>query len=125
MTPPQEADSAANGGRAAPPPPHPPPLWRLAFDTIERPIGAASETWVQTDVFMDALALTWKVQQRVAREMNRGLGGVLGLGGMPRPSDVNALVRQVASLERQVRQLARELERRDAGDPPGPRQRPA
>jgi hypothetical protein len=125
MTPPKEADSAANGGKAAPPRRQPPPLWRLAFDTIERPIGAASETWVQSDVFMDALALTWKVQRRVAREMHRGLGLWFGLWDVPRRSDVNALVTQVASLERQVRQMARELERRDAGDPPGPRQRPA
>jgi hypothetical protein len=125
MTPPKEADAAANGGKAAPPRRQPPPLWRLAFDTIERPIGAASETWVQTEVFMDALALTWKVQKRLTREMQRGFGMWLGMWNMPRRSDVNALVTQVASLERQVRQMARELERRDAGGPPGPRQRPA
>jgi hypothetical protein len=65
MTEPKEADSAGDGGKAAPPRRPSPPLWRLAFDTIERPIGAASETWLQTDVFMDALALTWKVQRRV------------------------------------------------------------
>jgi hypothetical protein len=125
MTRPKEADDAANGAKAAPPRRQPPPLWRLAFDTIERPIGAASETWVQSDVFMDALALTWKVQRRVAGEMSRGLGLWFGLWGMPRRSDVNALVTQVASLERQVRQMAREIERRGADDPPGPRQRPA
>src|SRR3954462_112182 len=124
MTPPKEADDSANGGRAAPSR-RQPPLWRLAFDTIERPIGAASETWGQSDVFMGALAGTWKGQRRVAGEMSRGLGLWFGLWGMPRRSDVNALVTQVASLERQVRQMARELERRGADDPPGPRQRPA
>jgi hypothetical protein len=126
MTPPKEADSAADGGKAAPRRPSP-PLWRLAFDAIERPIGAASESWVQTDVFMDALSLTWKVQRRMASQMHRGLGLWFGLFDMPRRSDVNALVTQVASLERQVRQMARELERRDAdsGEMPGPRQRPA
>jgi hypothetical protein len=121
MTPPK--DSAGDGGRAAPR--RQPPLWRLAFDAIERPIAAASESWVQTDVFMDALALTWKVQRRMARRMHRGLGLWFGLWDMPRRSDVNALVTQVASLERQVRQMARELERRDGDDMPGPRQRPA
>src|SRR4051795_13776793 len=97
MTPPP--DDSANGAKAAPKRPSP-PAWRLAFDAVERPIGAASETWVQSDVFMDALALTWKVQQRVAREMNRGLGVWFGLWGMPRRSDVNALVRQGASPRR-------------------------
>ena len=41
MTPPKEADAAANGGKATPPRRQPPPLWRLGFDAIERPIGAA------------------------------------------------------------------------------------
>jgi hypothetical protein len=122
MTPPKDPEPGKDGGKA--PPRRQPPLWRLAFDAIERPIGAASEAWVQTDVFMDALATTWKVQRRMAREVHRGLGLWVGLWDMPRRSDVNALVTQVASLERQVRQMARELERRDGGMP-GPRQRPA
>jgi hypothetical protein len=126
MTPPKPAqDDAANGSKAAPPRRPPPPLWRLAFDLVERPVGAAAETWVQTDVFMDTLAVTWKVQRRVAKEMHRGLGLWLGLWDLPRRSDVTALVTQVANLERQVRQVSRELERRERDDPPGPRQRPA
>ena len=80
---------------------------------------------MQTDVFMDALALTWKVQRRVAGQMQRGLGLWFGMWDMPRRSDVNALVTQVASLERQMRQMARELERRERDEMPGPRQRPA
>ena len=120
MTPPKEDD----GAKTAPRRPSP-PLWRLAFDAIERPIGAASESWVQTDVFMDALALTWKVQRRIAGQMHRGLGLWLGLWDLPRRSDVSALVTQVANLGRQVRQMSRELERRERTDPPGPRQRPA
>ena len=86
---------------------------RLGFDLLERPIGAASETWVQSDVFMDALAGSWKLQRRVAREVERGVGAWLGLFGVPRRSDVTQLVNQVASLERRVRQLTRELEHRD------------
>lgn len=120
MTPPK--DSSENGGKPSRPSP---PLWRLAFDTVERPVGAASEAWVQSDVFMDALATTWKVERRVAKGVHRGLGLWLGLWNLPRRSDVTSLVTQVANLERQVRQLSRELERRGRDDPPGPRQRPA
>ena len=121
MTPPK--DDSANGSKAAPKRPSP-PLWRIAFDTVERPIGAASEACVQSDVFMDSLALTWKVQKRFAKEVHRGLGIWLGLWDLPRRSDVTSLVTQVANLERQVRQMSRELERRERTDPPGPRQRP-
>jgi hypothetical protein len=126
MTPPKPPpDDSANGSKAAPRRRQPPPLWRLAFDVIERPVGAASESWIQTDVFMDTLALTWKLQRRFAREMHRGLGLWLGLWDLPRRSDVTSLVTQIANLERQVRQVSRELERRERTDPPGPRQRPA
>ncbi len=127
MTPPKDEPSAnGSGGGDKPASSRPsPPLWRLAFDTVERPVGAASETWMQTDVFMDTLALTWKIQRRFAREVHRGLGLWLGMWDLPRRSDVTSLVTQVANLERQVRQLSRELERRERDDPPGPRQRPA
>src|SRR3954451_12633548 len=127
MTPPK-AESSANGDGSGDKPKSSrpsPPLWRLAFDTVERPIGAASESWMQTDVFMDTLALTWKVQRRFAREVHRGLGLWLGMWDLPRRSDVTSLVTQIANLERQVRQISRELERRERDDPPGPRQRPA
>ena len=115
MTPPPPSpDANANGAERKPAPARRlPPLWRLGFDVIERPIGAASETWMQTDVFMDALAGSWKVQRRMTRKLERGVGAWLGLFGVPRRSDVTQLVNQVASLERQVRQLTRELERRN------------
>jgi hypothetical protein len=113
MTPPPSSES---GSEERKPAKSSPPLWRLAFDLVERPIGAASETWVQSDVFMDVVAASWKVQRRVARQAQRGLGVWLGLFEIPRRSDVTALVNQVASLERQVRQVSRELERRNGSE---------
>jgi hypothetical protein len=117
MTPPKSSDSKPASGKRLPPP------WRLAFDLLERPVGAASETWVQSEVFMDALAAGWKVQRRMTRELERGVGLWLGLFQIPRRRDVTALVNQVASLERQVRQVTRELERRNGSEISG--QRPA
>jgi hypothetical protein len=93
-----------------------PPLWRLAFDLVERPAAAASESLVQSDVFMDALAAGWKIQRRMTRGMQRGAGLWLDLFALPRRSDLTTLVNQVASLERQVRQINRELERRNGSD---------
>jgi hypothetical protein len=90
-----------------------PPLWRLVFDAVERPVGAASESWVQSEVFMDALAVAWKLQRRAARELQRGLGMWLSVWGVPQRSDMTALVNQVAGLERQLRQVTRDLDRRD------------
>jgi len=82
-----------------------PPLWRLPFDLVERPLAAASETWVQSDRFMDTLALSYKLQRRVTRRTEQALDAWLGLWGLPTKRDVTALVNQVAALERQVREL--------------------
>jgi hypothetical protein len=117
MTSPNSSDSGSSAeSRKAPPARRLPPLWRLAFDLVERPIGAASESLVQSDVFMDALAAGWKVQRRMTREMQRGLGLWLDVLAVPRRSDLTTLVNQVASLERQVRQVTRELERRNGSE---------
>jgi hypothetical protein len=117
MTPPDSPDPTPAGKeRKDAPARRLPPLWRLAFDLVERPVGAASEAWMQSEVFMDALAASWKVQRRVTRGMQRGVGLWLGLFEVPQRSDVTKLVNQVASLERQVRQVTRELERRNGAE---------
>jgi polyhydroxyalkanoate synthesis regulator phasin len=82
------------------------PLWRLGFDLVERPIAAFSETWVQSDVFMDAAALGFKAQRRMTKQTEKALDAWLGAWGLATRRDVNALVNQVASLERQLRELA-------------------
>jgi hypothetical protein len=47
------------------------PLWRLAFDAVERPLAAASESWVQSDTFMDVLAVSFKAQRKLIGESRR------------------------------------------------------
>jgi hypothetical protein len=89
------------------------PLWRLAFDAVERPLAAASESWVQSDTFMDVAAVGFKVQRRVLRETRGAIEAWLSLWGLPTRGDVKQLVNQVAALERQLRQLASEADLRE------------
>ncbi len=91
------------------------PMWRQTFDAVERPVARASEAWVQSDVFMNTLAVTWKVQRRLTRQVQGGVAWWFGLWDLPTGADVRQVAKQVASLERQVRELARELERTGAG----------
>ena len=79
------------------------PLWRLAFDAVERPLAAASESWVQSETFMDLAAVGFKVQRRMTGEARRAFETWLSLWGLPTRSDLSALVNQVAALERQLR----------------------
>jgi hypothetical protein len=79
------------------------PLWRLAFDAVERPLAAASESWVQSDTFMDLAAVGFKVQRRLTGEARRAFETWLSLWGVPTRTDVSSLVNQLAALERQLR----------------------
>jgi hypothetical protein len=91
-------------------------IWRRSFDAIERPIAAASEAWVQTDTFMDLAAVAFKLQRRVGRDVQRASEQGLHALGLVSYGDVVRLMNQIASLERQVRELERESGwRRDGG----------
>ena len=90
------------------------PLWRQAFDAVERPIAAAAESWVQTDTFMDLTAFAFKVQRRMLTEAHRASEQWLHAWGMSSQNDLARLMNQIGSLERELRDLRRELERREA-----------
>jgi len=98
-------------------------LWRQAFDAVERPTAAASESWVQSGTFMDLAAVAVRVQRRLTADGQRMTEQWLHAWGMPARGDLLRLMNQVASLERHVRELERELQLRDdrpAASRPGP-----
>ena len=64
------------------------PLWRVGFDLVERPLAAFSESWVQSDVFMDVAALGFKVQRRATKQTEKALDAWLGAWGLPTRRDV-------------------------------------
>lgn len=92
------------------------PLWRRAFDAFERPLAAASESWVQSKTFMDLAAVTVRMQRRLAADGQRMTEQWLHAWGMPARGDLSRLMNQVASLERQVRDLEREVARQTPGE---------
>ena len=69
---------------------------------------------METDAFMDALAVTWKLQRlRAARASSPApRHGDARSSGCPRGADVTELVNQVGGLQRELRELRRELEAR-------------
>src|SRR5919109_5479336 len=89
------------------------PLWRKAYDAIERPLAAGSEAWIQSETFMDLATVAYRVQRRMLREVQQNTERWLHLWGWPSLGDVTRLSNQVASLERQVRDLRRAAEHRD------------
>jgi chromosome segregation ATPase len=101
------------------------PLWRQAFDAVERRVAGPTESAVRSDVFNDAVALTFRVQRRVRREVERRSRRALHSVNLPAASDIKRVSEQVATLERQVRSLQRELESGDKQPPRAPAKRPA
>ena len=92
-------------------------LWRQGFDAIERPLAAAAESWIQSQTFMDLAAVTVRAQRRLTATGQRMTEEWLHARGMPARGDLITLMNQVASLERRVRDLDRELQLRNACPP--------
>jgi hypothetical protein len=89
------------------------PLWRKAYDAIERPLAAGSEAWIQSETFMDLATHSIRIQRRMLREIQQNTERWLHLWGFVSRSDVLRLSNQVASLERQVRDLRRAADERE------------
>ena len=87
-------------------------LPRKAFDTVEQPVANAAETLMERDAFMDALAVTWKLQRSARRRVESGTATAMRFVGMPTRADLAELVNQVGGLQRELRDLRRELEAR-------------
>jgi polyhydroxyalkanoate synthesis regulator phasin len=84
------------------------PLWRQAFDTVDRRIAAPVEAGVRSELFGDVLALGVRVRRRAQREVERRTRHVLHFANLPAATDVRQLSEQVAALRREVRALEEE-----------------
>jgi hypothetical protein len=81
------------------------PLWRRAFDGVERPVAGRLEQAVQTERFADLAGLALRTRAELDRLVERTSRRALHRVNMPAASDVVRLREQVASLERSVRRL--------------------
>jgi polyhydroxyalkanoate synthesis regulator phasin len=81
------------------------PLWRRAFDEVDRRVAGPVETGAHSDLFNDLVTLQWKLARRAQREVERRTRRVLHAVNLPTATDVRRLSEQVASLQRQLREL--------------------
>lgn len=81
------------------------PLWRQAFDTVERAAAPHLERGVQSDGFTEVVVLVQRTRTGVYQRLERESRRVWHLLNLPAGSDVQGLRRQVASLDREVRLL--------------------
>jgi hypothetical protein len=89
-----------------------PPLWRQAFDAVERRVTPRAEEFVRTETFAVGAAVTRRAVT-LARDTARGATTRLWhLIDLPAGTDVSRLRAQVGALDREVRRLTLQLEAR-------------
>ena len=81
------------------------PLWRKAFDEVDKRVSRPVEAGAHSDLFGDLVTLQIKLARRAQREVERRTRRVLHAANLPTATDVRRLSEQVASLQRELREL--------------------
>lgn len=87
------------------------PLWRRAFDAVDRRVAGPVEAGARSDLFSDMVAVGWRMSQRMQHEIERRSRRALHLANLPSATDVRRLSEQVAALQRELRELEEERRR--------------
>jgi hypothetical protein len=86
-------------------------LWRQAFDAVDSRVAPRLEEATRSSAFAELLSLAARAQAGVRGEFEARTRRLWHLVNLPAGSDVTRLRRQVAGLDREVRQLTAVLER--------------
>jgi hypothetical protein len=100
-----------------------PPLWRQAFDTVERAVTPRAEELVRTPGFALGTALLRRAQGLARTGAQDLTARAWHLLNLPAGTDVSRLRAQIGALDREVRRLTIQLEserRRASGTPTRP-----
>ena len=81
------------------------PLWRKAFDEVDRRVSGPVEAGAHSDLFNDLVTVQIKLARRAQREVEKRTRRVLHAVNLPTATDVRLLSEQVASVQRQLREL--------------------
>lgn len=91
------------------------PGWRKSVDAVDGVLTPAAGTVVRHDTFGLTLAVIARTRRGVAGQVERMSRRALHLVNLPAASDINRLLRSIASVEREVRELAKQVESANAG----------
>src|SRR4051812_24094332 len=87
------------------------PLWRQGFDAVDGAVGPRLTALVNSDGFAVAVGVATRTQSAVRRRTERATRRMLHLWNLPAGSDVTRILNEIGSLQQQVRDLTRELNR--------------
>jgi hypothetical protein len=95
--------------------------WKRLFDGLDRTVGTRVNDFARSEDFATMAALTKRTQTKVGQLSERVSRRVLHSFNLPAGSDVNRLLGQIALLEREIRDLRKEIEQPAL---PGPQEQP-
>jgi hypothetical protein len=91
------------------------PLWLKLVLRFERAIGVPVESAVRSDAYFDLLTHANRTRARLTELTESWSREWLGLLNLPAGSDVRQLREQLARVERQLAELAKDVEQRNSG----------
>lgn len=91
------------------------PFWLKLVLRFERAIGVPVESAVRSDAYFDLLTHANRTRARLTELTESWSREWLGLLNLPAGSDVRQLREQLARVERQLAELAKDVEQRNGG----------
>ena len=85
------------------------PTWKQVFDSVEKVVGPRINRVVGSEEFATMVALNKRGQVELTRRLEQVSRRTLHVLNLPAGSDVNRLLTHIASLEREVRDLRKEI----------------
>ena len=86
-------------------------MWRQGFDTVEQAVAPRLTEVVNSEQFAIAAGIVTRVQRTARRSAERTTRRLLHLVNLPAGSDVTRLLNEIGTLQAQVRELSRQVER--------------
>ncbi|MFT3854821.1 MAG: hypothetical protein QM733_19095 [Ilumatobacteraceae bacterium] len=86
------------------------PVWKQLFDAAERTVGTRVNELARSENFAIIAGLTARLQREAAERGERMSRQFLHMANLPAGSDVNRLLAQIAKLEREVRELRKQID---------------
>ena len=88
---------------------HTQPAWKQIFDAVDKRIGPRINEFARSEEFSTMAAANKRGQVALSRRLERVSRRVLHVMNLPAGSDVNRLLTHIAQLEREVRNLRKDI----------------
>lgn len=86
------------------------PAWRQGYDAIESVVAPRLEGLMKSEQFHVSVGLLTQAQKAVQTRAERSMRRALHLWNLPAGSDVTRILSEIGKLQREVRELSKQLD---------------